>query len=334
MKSNQFPPGKQKKKKKTRRSRILRITKAIRYFIGLKIIKLLFSFPYFFPLSWALSLSRLMVNLGYIFAGEYRRQALINLKLYYQKEKSYFELKKMVKEIGIEATKGAWETIYSVSPRQDEVFRNIKIEGKEYLDQALSQGKGVIAISAHLGNFAVMGGKLITEGYPFYLTLKLPRNPGIGEFFKQKMERYHFAFILADPATVAQKLIIRALRRNQIVCLIVDFDQKVGGVPIRFMGQEIALPAGPAIIARRTGSPVLPIFIIRQSDNSQKIIIEPPVTINGEIAEVDPEKSIILLCQRFAGIIESYIKKYPTQWYWINKKHKSFRLRKKLNRKI
>ena len=321
-KSNQFK--KRKKRVKNHHSRTHRIAKAVRYFIGLRIIKLLFSLPSFLPLTWALSLSKFIVKIGSPFAGEYRRQALENLKLYYGKEKSSSEIKKMAEEIGIEATKGAFETIYSVSPRKEEVYSTITIEGKEHLDAALSKGKGVIALSAHLGNFAVMRGKLISEGYPFYLVIKLPKDPGISQYFKMKMEQYNLKFILADPATVSQKEILRTLRRNEIVCLIVDGDQKRGGVPVMLMGQEIAMPPGPAILARRTGATVLPMFIIRQKDNSQKIIIEPPVDV---IDDEDQDKAVALLCQKFATIIETNIKKYPTQWYWINKKHKSHQLR-------
>ena len=321
-KSNQLK--KRKKARKYRHSRTHRITKAARYFIGLRIIKLLFSLPSFLPLTWALSLSKFIVKIGSPFAGEYRRQASENLKLYYGKEKSSSEIKKMVEEIGIDATKGAFETIYSVSPRHDEVYSKITIEGKEHLDAALSSGNGVIVISAHLGTFAIMMGKLITEGYPFNLVLKLPRGTEISEFFKQKMKQYNLRFIVADPVTVSQKEILRTLRKNRIVCLIVDGDQRRGGVPVMLMGQKIAMPPGPAILARRTGAAVLPMFIIRQKDNSQKIIVEPPVDVSDD---EDPEKAVALLCQKFATIIETNIKKYPTQWYWINKKHKSHHLR-------
>lgn len=321
-KLNQFK--KIKKRVKNHHSRSHRIAKAVRYFIGLRIIKLLFSLPSFLPLTWALSLSKFIVKIGSPFAGEYRRQALENLKLYYGKEKSSSEIQKMVEEIGIDATKGAFETLYSASPRKEEVYSGITIEGKEHLDAALNKGKGVIALSAHLGNFAVMRGKLISEGYPFCLVIKLPKDPGISQYFKMKMEKYNLRFILADPAIVSQKEILRTLRRNEIVCLIVDGDQKRGGVPVMLMEQEIAMPPGPAILARRTGATVLPMFIIRQKDNSQKIIIEPPVDV---IDDEDQDKAVALLCQKFAIIIENNIKKHPTQWYWINKKHTSHHLR-------
>ena len=119
------------------------------------------------------------------------------------------------------------------------------------------------------------------------------------------MEQYNLKFILADPATVSQKEILRTLRRNEIVCLIVDGDQKKGGVPVMLMGQEIAMSPGPAILARRTGATVLPMFIIRQKDNSQKIIIEPPVDV---IDDEDQDKAVALLCQKFATIIETTLK--------------------------
>lgn len=318
-----------KKRKRPHHTQTHRIAKAVRYFIGLRIIKLFFSLPSFLSLSRALSLSKFIVTISSPFAFAYRRQGLKNLRLYYGKEKSSSELKKMTRDIAIDAARGAFETIYSASPRNDELYSTITVEGKEHLDAALSKGKGVIALSAHLGNFAVMRGKLIAEGYPFYLVIKLPKDPGISGYFKMKMQEYNLHFILADPVTVSQKEILRALRKNSIVCLIADGDQKKGGVPVTLMGQRIAMPPGPAILAQRTGAAVLPMFILRQPDNSQKIIIEPPVEI---VEDEDQDKAVALLCQKFAAIIESYITLYPTQWFWINKKHKSHRLRNSKNK--
>lgn len=312
---------------KDHHSQTHRIARVVKYFIGLKIIKLLFLLPSFLPLTWALSLSKIIVKIGSPFAGKYRRKALENLTLCYGREKSSEEIKKMTTEVGIEANKGAFETIYSLSSGRDELYSTITIEGKEHLDAALSKGKGVLALSWHLGNIAVLWGKLISMGYPFYLVTKhfvVPKNPGISQYFKMKMEQSNLKFIIADPANVSQKKILRTLRQNEIVCFIVDGDQKTGGVPVMFMGQEMAMRPGPAILARRTGAAVLPMFIIRQKDNSPKIIIRPPVEV---IAGEGQGKADALLCQKFASIIETEIKKYPTHWYWINTKHRSHHLR-------
>ncbi|MFH0813907.1 MAG: hypothetical protein V2A69_13890, partial [Pseudomonadota bacterium] len=148
----------QKKKRKHRHNRIHRIEKAIRYFFGRRIIKLIFFLPHLMPLSWALSMSKVIVKVGYYFPIEYRRQALANLRLFFGKEKSSAEIKNMARKIGIEIAKGAIESVYSVSHRKEDLHALITIEGREHLEAALGRGKGVIALSAHLGNFAIMGG--------------------------------------------------------------------------------------------------------------------------------------------------------------------------------
>ena len=298
--------------------RAKRIAKSIRYFIGRRIVKLVFCLPDVMRLSRALSFSKFIATLGYYLPGEHRRQAFTNLRVFFGKEKSHAELKNMARNIGITATKGAIESVYAVSPRKEELYSSMTIEGKEHLDQALSRGKGVIALSAHLGNFAVMGGKLIAEGYPFHLVLKLPKDPVLSQYFTMKMEQYGLKFIEFKSLSASQKEIVRRLRQNQIVCLIADGDQKAGGIPVDLMGQEVAIPAGPAILATRTGAAILPMFIIRQADDSHKIIIDPPV----EISEAESQdRTVALLTVKLVRIIESYIRQYPTQWHWVNKKH-------------
>ena len=313
--------------KRRRHSRIHRIVKSIRYFLGRRAIRIFFFIPHIIPFSWALSFSKILVNMVYHIPGIYRRQALTNLKLFFGKNKSYREIKDIARNVSMEATKGFFELAYAVSPRQEELYSSIEIEGIEHLDAALERGKGVIALSAHLGNFTIMGGKLVSEGYPFNMVLKLPHDRGISEFLKLRMEQYNHKFILADPTIESQKEIIRSLRRNEIVCLIADGDQKFGGIPVKLMGQEIAVPPGPAILAKRTGATILPMFIIRQPNDSHKIIIDPPVKVDGDESY---NHGIVQLTIKLTRIIENYICQYPTQWYWVNKKHRYNRYRKKL----
>ena len=320
-----------KTEKKQRYKKVRGIAKSARYFIGRKAMLGFFSVPYLIPLSWALRLSKIIVRVGYHFPGVYRRQALSNLKLFFGNKKSYPELRGIARDIGIEATKGAFEVAYSLSPRKEELYSSIDIEGREHLEAALSKGKGVIALSAHLGNFAVMGGKMISEGYPFHQVLKLPKDPGTGRYFKMKMKQYQWKFIEADPIFVSQKKIIRCLRANEIVCLIADGDQKAGGIPVKLMGQEIAMSPGPAILAGKTGAAILPMFIIRQHNNSHKIIIEPEIKMVDDDCQ---ERAVFLLSTKLARTMEKYIHQYPTQWYWVNKKHRYNRYWKKLKNTV
>lgn len=293
--------------------------KALRYFLGRHIVKVMFSLPRFIPLSCARSLSTFIVAAGALYRGTYRRLALAHLAEYYGDEKTPSELKTMLKSIAAEITKNAIEAVYAVSDRKHELYGPMPITGREYLDQALRQGKGVIALSAHIGNFAVMGGKLLSEGYPFRLVLKLPKDPWMARYFAGKMEEHGLVFISAGGEAFPHKEILRALRNNEIVGLISDGDQRVGGVPVRFMGRDLAMPPGAAVLAQRSGAAILPMFIIRRPDDSHQVFIEPPLEARKDESSQD---MVLSFCQEAARIMESYIRRYPAQWYWVNTTHR------------
>jgi KDO2-lipid IV(A) lauroyltransferase len=303
------------------------LKRSLRYLFGRFMLTCLFSIPRFVPLSRALSLVPLFVRPAYLYPGGYKRHALANLTRYYGSTKSKSELTSMAREIGVGVTKGGIEAVYAVSDRKMELYPRMLITGREHLDQALHRGKGAIALSAHFGNFAVMGGKLLSEGYPFRLVLKLPKDPWMARYFAQKMERHGLAFIPAGADAFPHKDIMRALRKNEVVGLIVDGDQRVGGVPVNFMGQELAMPPGAAILAQRTGAAVLPMFIIRQPDDSHQIFIEPPLEETGREATTDLVQKF---CQKAAQVMESYVRQYPTQWYWVNTRHRHDRYHRRV----
>lgn len=302
--------------------------RSLRYFLGRHIVRAVFSFPRFLPLSRARSLSALSAAAAPLYRGAYRRLALAHLTEYYGDEKTSSELNTMLRSIVAETTKNFIEAVYAVSDRSHELYGSITVTGREYVNQALRQGKGVIALSAHIGNFAVMGGKLLSEGYPFRLVLKLPKDPWMARFFAGKMEQHGLAFISAGGDSFPHKDIMRSLRKNEIVGLISDGDQRVGGVPVRFMGRDLAMPPGAAVLALRTGAAILPMFIIRQPDDSHRIFIEPPLeaAASGRSDDIVPD-----LCREAARIMESYIRRYPTQWYWVNTTHRHDRYHRRIS---
>lgn len=316
------PGDAQKMNRKNGKRRFHRTTKAIRYFVARRMLALFFSLPAVIPLSLAHALSAVIGRIGYYFPGTYRKQAMANLRLAFGEKKSPFELRCLMRQVGVEVTKTVFELVYSLNPQKGQLYASVTIEGREHLDAALRKGRGVIAITAHLGNFFIIEGKLIAEGYPFYWVLKLPKDRGVAGFLETRMVHHGIRFILAEPDASSQKELIRCLRGNKIVGITLDQDQKAGGIPMKIMGQKVSIAPGPAILAKRTGATILPLFIIRQSDNSHKIIIEPPVE---RVEDMSPEHSVVLLTMKLAQIIESYIIQYPTQWYWATKPHRRAR---------
>jgi KDO2-lipid IV(A) lauroyltransferase len=104
--------------------------------------------------------------------------------------------------------------------------------------------------------------------------------------------------------------------------LFVPIDQNFGegGIFVDFFGRKAATATGPIILAKRTKAAIIPCFIIRQRDDTHKIIFEPPLKLEeGK----DEETNILINIQRLTNIIELYIRKYPAEWSWVHRRWKS-----------
>ena len=112
----------------------------------------------------------------------WRRVALANLNLALGKEKSQDEIHWICRELFKNIGRDMLEACRSQRTSKDGYFKNlVRFEGKEHLDNALKRGKGVIALSAHLGNFPLMGARLANEGYPLSVVTRDPENPKIAK---------------------------------------------------------------------------------------------------------------------------------------------------------
>ena len=220
----------------------------------------------------------------------------------------------------VNITKGYFETMLSCNPFKHKVLNRISLTGEEHLKTALERGKGIIAVTAHFGNFILMGAKLHEEGYPFYTVIREPRDPRIARVLRRYRSMMGFPSIPAKPRKLCINSILAYLRRNKIVCLIADENKRRGGITVDFLGHPAPTVKSPAFIALKTGAAIVPVFIVRQKKDSHKIIIDPPLnyTITG-----DKTQDIYTITLRITKIIESYIKHYPTQWYWINNRWKT-----------
>jgi KDO2-lipid IV(A) lauroyltransferase len=113
---------------------------------------------------------------------------------------------------------------------------------------------------------------------------------------------------------------IKALRNNEFLFIPIDQNFGTAGVFVDFFGKQAATATGPVIFAQRTGAPILPMFIVREKDDTHRIIIEPPMYIEEKENNAATIQHNI---SRITKIIEEYIRKYPQEWGWIHRRWKS-----------
>jgi KDO2-lipid IV(A) lauroyltransferase len=194
------------------------------------------------------------------------------------------------------------------------------IEGREYVDEALKLGKGILFLSLHLGNGDFGTAALSQTGLKVHLISKEFKLRWLNDLWFGMRRKHGTHFISAEKSSFE---ILRALRKNEIVVFVLD--QFMGppiGVRTKFFGKETGTAAGLALMAYRTGAPVIPSYTYRRGDGRHAIVFEKPVPFQDNSLT---EKNIAVMTQVYTDKIESIVRQHPEQWMWIHRRWKEFR---------
>jgi KDO2-lipid IV(A) lauroyltransferase len=189
-----------------------------------------------------------------------------------------------------------------------EILRIVTIHGLEHLDQALSRGKGLVAVSAHLGNVDLVANSFPLQNYPITV---------VAEHLKpEKLYRYVAGLrsskgIGIIPADSFLRPIFRSLRSNIIVGIAADRNLTQTGTVVDFFGAPALLPDGHVQLALRTGASIALFFSLRRPDNTFEVFVEPPLELQNTGNAQDDVRAG--MAQIVAGL-ERYIGQHPEQW--------------------
>lgn len=250
---------------------------------------------------------------------KYRNRVCNNLSLAFGGEKNPGEIVKLAKEVFFNFTLTPLETILTAAAPRGQFIKKIKITGREHLDAAIAKGHGVIALGSHLGAFTTLGTRLAIEGYPFNLIINEGNFPKIYKRLADYQRSWGQKPFSPKPTTASIKRSLNCLRRNEILYLIADEQQILGGLPVPFFGKIAYTPPGPAIFSLKTGAPILPVFVVRENGIPKTLFIGSPIEV--ELTS-DQTKNIELLTAKFTKVIEDSIRQYPSQWPWLNRRWK------------
>jgi KDO2-lipid IV(A) lauroyltransferase len=176
----------------------------------------------------------------------------------------------------------------------------------EIFDKLLAHGKGVIAITAHLGNWELGASALAGLGYKLNVVALWQPDPKLNELY----QRHRMARQLNPiPMGRAARGCLAALRRNEIVALVGDRDFTGSRNTVEFFGQPARLPEGPAKLALVTGAPLLPVFMVRTPNDTFKYIVEEPIWADKE------RDSVESVMRRVAIAMEHAISQHSEQWF-------------------
>jgi lauroyl/myristoyl acyltransferase len=186
------------------------------------------------------------------------------------------------------------------------------VVGYENILDGRLPGKGVLLLTAHLGNWEVGGLMLARVKQPIHVVLVPDMFPGVERERRRLHERSGVREIRVDRSIVPTLAILRALGENAIVAMQGDRDFDNTGVAVAFFGREAFFPRGPLRVAMASGATVLPAFIVRQPDGRYRAIVEEPLPIE---TGGDRDAALRVNVERYVALLERYVREYPEQWY-------------------
>ncbi len=149
------------------------------------------------------------------------------------------------------------------------VLSRIATSGAEHLDSAMSAGRGVIVALPHSGNWDVAGLWVIDRGYSLMTVAERLRPESLFNRFVAYRESLGFEIVASSGGQRSPTdTLVERLRAGGCVCLLADRDLARNGVEVKFFGEPARLPAGPSLLAARTGATLLPIHLQFTSDSS------------------------------------------------------------------
>ena len=200
---------------------------------------------------------------------------------------------------------------------KQQIQQYVTFEGVEHVQQALARGKGAIILTGHFGNWELLAASISATVAPLTPIVRELRSARLNAFVSSYREKGGYTTIDRDTGV---RHALRCLKRNELLGIVADVDTAVSGVFVDFFGRRAYTPYSPVAIALKTGAAILPTFIVRQPDGSHHAIIEPPLALKRTSMK---EKDLVVNTQKFTKIIESYIRRYPTQWIWMHRRWKT-----------
>ncbi len=274
----------------------------------------------FLPRQCLYAFAKNLARIVFLVANKQRKIALESLSIAFGEEKSLQELKDIAWRCFAFMAEAGMELLFFMN-RPQLLKNRVVLENKQVLDEALSCAKGVILVSGHFGNFPLAMLRLVLEGYGVGGIMRPMRDKRVERIFTKLRDTLGIKTIYSQPRKACVDQTIRALKNNEIVCIQLDQNfGSSGGVFVNFFGQKAATATGPVVFALRTKAALLPCFIVKEENNTHRIIFEQQFHLKQEDSF---KRTVLVNVQRLTEIIESYVRRYPEQWGWIHRRWKT-----------
>jgi Kdo2-lipid IVA lauroyltransferase/acyltransferase len=262
------------------------------------------------PLPLGLWLGRRLGDVGYAALGRRRRLALENLARAYPALPSR-ERARLARRAAQHLGMTLIELTRLLSRPLAATLERIRLEGVEHLRAAMDDHGRALLLTAHLGNWELLAAAHRLTGFPLSIVVRPLDAPWLDALAEQLRRRTGVELI---DKRGALRPVLEALRRGRMIGILMDQNAaRREGVFVDFFGRAASTSRSIALLALRTHTPIVPVFIRRDAAGRHTVVIHPaliPAATNGSDA------AVVELTARCTQVIERAIRQDPEQWLW------------------
>ena len=199
----------------------------------------------------------------------------------------------------------------------EEVHRRIEVfEGRESLADAFAEGRGIVVVSGHFGNWELAGSALPAFGYPTDAVMQGLKNRRLNRYVIALRNRLGIRLI---DRVDAWDVLLESLRSGRVVAVVADQDARSRGVFVPFFGRPASTHRAPALLALRARAPFFVGGVCRVGPrryHAWVVRLEPPQGL-------DIKEQVIELTRMWTAELERRIRVSPEQYFWHHKRWKT-----------
>ena len=198
---------------------------------------------------------------------------------------------------------------------KDHIDDYVKIDHPENLEAAYAEGRGIVGLTAHMGNWEWLGAGLALHGYDTSAIGKKQSDDALMKMINSYRAMAGQHIYLTGTGGYEMIAAARSMKKNHILGFLSDKDGNKVGVPVLFMNRVFSFPQGPAVFAKKFKAPVVPIFIVRNEGGRGHTICVGKHFYYENTG--DKDRDLLKNSQKMASIMEDFIKEHPSDWLWF-----------------
>jgi len=269
------------------------------------------------PRDTARQISAVIGRVWFVADRRHRKVALQNLVLAFGDTKSPADIRRLARSAFSHMVCILFEIGWMPQISEKNFSRHFYIHGLHHLQAAYKKGQGVLVLTGHVGNWELAPLAAAMLGYPMSAIYRPLDFKPLDRFFIDLRGRYGGKL---HAKKNAMRPILKGLKNRELIGILLDQNtNRSAGVFVDFFGRPACTNKGLALLALGTGSPVIPLFLMREEDRF-RVEFGPALPL---VRTGDKAKDIEASTRQYNRVLEDVIRRYPEQWFWVHRRWKT-----------